>query len=152
MCLVDYKKVSIRKPLKVYKCLAVDKRRDNSELLISPYFPFWWVEGKEHSVLAKKPNIHEGWMNELGIYGNAFHSFKNKTDAAKEAESWAKARLEPCYVVAEFEIPADTDFLYKGKFDTDRQTQCYATEKMKLVGVLGRVQEKKGKYKLIWEK
>ena len=119
MCLLKAKKMDVNHDIKVYKTLIVSKSSDGSEVYSSPFHrEMFWKIGERHLVGIPRAvteiyeaSDHKGTV--INVYGNAFHSWANVSDARDLAVSVSEnGSLDTA--VGEFVIPGDSKYVYCG--------------------------------------
>ena len=130
----EAKKIRIEEDVTVYKVLRVFGESKNKYL--SPYYVYPWVISKRKRVPKFELAHLERTVENFGfINSGAYHSFKTLDAANTELirlVSWEKTRrnLFPYeetreFVIGEFVIPKDSDYVYVGKYD--HAEDCYAS-------------------------
>ena len=109
MCLSNAKYIGCSKDFTVYKVFIL-----SDECLHSPYYNYEWGHKND---LGKVVRLNTPWpfFSGYNVHGNSFHSFKSMIKAELEA-IWNSRSQSYTLCVAECTIPADSKFLFEGKF------------------------------------
>ena len=112
-----------------YKVLLVEGKWPRKKLYSPIWGEFVWKRGKTYSTGVDVPEIEHNFTKDWEeVYGGAFHTFCNLTDAINMANN--KTSKHNTYCVYECVIPKDTKFLYEGTIGGSCMAPGYASEKL----------------------
>lgn len=164
MCLYNPEKIDTEgKDIKVYKVILVKTDCYGFVRYLSPYFRYMksseWNLGEtnhsetfkgshDKSVVKRDTNING--EEEYVVTDNAFHSFKNLSDAIEELSflRWReRVGMHPCdgaaFAIGRFTIPGDSKYVYTGgtlsctsSSTGENFAKSYASESLRFDGLV----------------